>query len=507
MVDENIRITSVPDASVRLDTVAAGQPVAGEHEQSSFLSWTTWTNFMPGLAREGVLVGDNTTARTAGGGGTTTGDADEQAMLNRLKSTDQNLDQTPFEQSEPHDSRWDNLLNNPAIDRSHSDGTDGQGHQLFERGTDEVHNIEVRRGHQDGDPPANYVIDKDGKVHELIPPDKKAMGEGDDSVVIEIDDSGVTQAQAMNDLQRSSANALIAQIQADAAQAGLAPDIPDSIMRMLVAHDVPAPHAVSRHLGGGMTAAPGAGNGGMAPPQGSYERPPIPSRAPQGEVHQRVEPTNVKFDPSSIHDPAVRAIVDKVVAKNEGHPNSINWNDNGYGISVGIFQWNQKAGELPGLFKAMWDNPAAKQVMIDKFGPDVAQKLGTDESFVRRANFSPNNDLGAHLQATLNDKAVQNVEVQMAAAKVVHLQQVANSKGIHSAAAIGLYVDLVNQLGEGGAAKYINQAAAAGGGEGNKYQTLLACSSENRWRSTRNKTVDKEIKDAGLSLNDFSISA
>jgi len=523
MVDDNSRVNSAPGAPVHLDTVADVTPNSGQPDDGAHLSQSVWAAMMPGLARAGVVTAGN--LETGGGGGTaagftpggvsrnygsTDGTQSDQTQLQTLELADQALytvDQTQPEQSAPHDPRWDNLLHNPNIDRSQSDGTDGQGHQLFERSTDDVHNIEVRKGHKDGDPPANYVIDKDGKVHELIPPDKKAMGEGDDTVVIEIDDHATSQALAMNDVQRATANALISQIQADAAQAGLAPDIPSSILSMLAAHDVPSPQAVARHSAGGQMASPGGGNGGMAPSPGSYERPPIPSRAPQGDVHARVAPTNVSYDSSSIHNPAVRAIVDKVVGKNEGKPNSINWNDNGYGISVGIFQWNQKAGELPMLFKAMYEDPAAKQVMIAKFGADIAQKLGTDESFVRRANFSPNNDLGAHLQETLNDKSVQQVEVAMAGKKVVHLQEVANSKGIHSAAAIGLYVDLVNQLGEGGAAKYLNQAASASGGEGDKYQTLLASSSENKWRGKRNQTVDKEIKDAGLSMNDFTLNA
>jgi hypothetical protein len=307
------------------------------------------------------------------------------------------------------------------------------------------------------------------------------------------------------------ANELIAEIQAQAAYAGLAPDIPDDIMSMLHARTAPSPRAVPRMGPAGARTVPGFSNGGnymgpSAPEGGGFAKPPIPSRAPSGEVHAAVKAADSKFDGSSIKDSSVRKIVQDVVGKNEGHPTSINWNDNGHGISVGIFQWNQKSGELPMLLQRMAkDHP---EEFKKAFGADAENMQ--KESFIRTANISPNSRLGAEMQTALNDPVLQQTEVQLAGEKVQNCAGVAAKHGVTSEAGTAMFVDLVNQFGMGdekrGAMKYLLAAENHGGSEEQKFQTLDASSRrDSHWRADRNPKVVQEIKEANLSFQQGSM--
>lgn len=153
----------------------------------------------------------------------------------------------------------------------------------------------------------------------------------------------------------------------------------------------------------------------------------------------------------------LRNNVDKVVAligKNEGSATSINWNDAGSGISVGIQQANQKSGNLPELLRKMHDqNP---QKFEQYFGRNSDNLM--NERFVRRAHFSPRNELGRAMQAAISDPEFQRTQVTMVREHVVRAAEIAQGLGIRSTMGVALVADLTNQFGEGGALKYLRQA-------------------------------------------------
>lgn len=153
----------------------------------------------------------------------------------------------------------------------------------------------------------------------------------------------------------------------------------------------------------------------------------------------------------------LRNNVDKVVAligKNEGSATSINWNDAGSGISVGIQQCNQKTGNLPELLRKMHDqNPEKFEQYFGRYSDSLMS-----ERFVRRAHFSPRNELGRAMQAAIKDPEFQRTQVTLVREHVVRAAEIAQGLGIKSTMGVALVADLTNQFGEGGAVKYLRQA-------------------------------------------------
>lgn len=149
--------------------------------------------------------------------------------------------------------------------------------------------------------------------------------------------------------------------------------------------------------------------------------------------------------------------VDRVVSlisRNEGKANTINWNDAGHGISVGLQQSNQKVGNLPELLKAMHKENPAKFDAI--FGRNAAKML--NENFVRHAHFSRNNELGRAMQRAVNDPELQKPQLDLTREHVRRAAEMARQMGIKSTMGVALVADLTNQFGEGGAMKYLRQA-------------------------------------------------
>lgn len=149
--------------------------------------------------------------------------------------------------------------------------------------------------------------------------------------------------------------------------------------------------------------------------------------------------------------------VDKVVAligQNEGKANSINWNDNGAGISVGIQQSNQRGGNLPELLQRMHE--ANPQKFNQIFGANASRML--NENFVRNAHFSPRNDLGRAMVKAVNEPEFQRAQVTLVREHVERAAEIARGLGIKSTMGVALVADLTNQFGEGGALKYLRQA-------------------------------------------------
>lgn len=134
------------------------------------------------------------------------------------------------------------------------------------------------------------------------------------------------------------------------------------------------------------------------------------------------------------------------VSGNEGNFTSINPNDAGYGISVGIRQWNQKAGELPNLLQAMHQHNAQKFEHI--FGT-YAHKL-LDESWVRNYHMAGDHDLMNRMSTALHQKDFQHVQVNLARDFVKSSIKLAYQYGLKSELGLALVCDMVNQTGRGG---------------------------------------------------------
>lgn len=134
------------------------------------------------------------------------------------------------------------------------------------------------------------------------------------------------------------------------------------------------------------------------------------------------------------------------ISSHEGSYTSINHNDAGYGISVGIRQWNQKAGELPDLIRA-WHgrNPARfKQI----FGDYTANLL--DETWVRSYDMASDSMFMNSMKNALADKDLQRVQMEDAHRFVNHTTELAKKYGFQSEFGIALVCDMVNQMGPTG---------------------------------------------------------
>jgi hypothetical protein len=269
--------------------------------------------------------------------------------------------------------------------------------------------------------------------------------------------------------------------------------------------NIPAPRIVKRG-GGGSSAGGYGGGGGNMGGNGSFFNPGQPPASfftdnailptssgggvipPAGSDHGAggggVTPQpQQSFDFSQMGGLDMNNPIDKVVSMvsaNEGKPTSINWNDNGHGISVGLFQANQKSGELPMLLNKMHD--ANPQLFNEVFGRQANNML--NENFVRSAQFSKNNELGQMMQNAVNRPEFQKVQLDMMREKVAHASQVAGNYGIKSELGVALTADLINQLGEGGAKKHL-AAAGRHGQEDAKLRAVVASSETNQWRNGR----------------------
>lgn len=148
------------------------------------------------------------------------------------------------------------------------------------------------------------------------------------------------------------------------------------------------------------------------------------------------------------------------VDENEGSGGfvKVNWDDAGFGVSVGKFQWNQKAGGLPGLLVRFHDaNPAR---FAEIFG-EYADRL-LDENFVRyQAVFAPDNDLGQRLLNALAEPSFQEVQNQIMRERIVWAINVAREHMHLSELFVVEVADIANQIGDTGMQNALAAADAA----------------------------------------------
>lgn len=142
--------------------------------------------------------------------------------------------------------------------------------------------------------------------------------------------------------------------------------------------------------------------------------------------------------------------VDKVVlavSANEGDLTAINPDDAGSGISIGIRQWNQKAGELPDLLRG-W-HAKFPQRFAEIFQNYKDNLL--NEQWVRSANMKDDTALMGYIAVALHDPQFQQEQVDLSRAFVLSTAPLAKKYGFSSELGLALIADLVNQKGRSGA--------------------------------------------------------
>lgn len=134
------------------------------------------------------------------------------------------------------------------------------------------------------------------------------------------------------------------------------------------------------------------------------------------------------------------------ISSHEGNFTSINENDAGYGISVGIRQWNQKTGELPNLIRAWHDKHPAKFKQI--FGTYTPSLL--NEKWVRNYDMANDSQFMHAMQNALADKDLQRVQMEDAKKFVNNTTELAKKYGFQSEFGVALVCEMVNQMGANG---------------------------------------------------------
>jgi len=162
--------------------------------------------------------------------------------------------------------------------------------------------------------------------------------------------------------------------------------------------------------------------------------------------------TDFASRPFNLHDDKAVDRIARVIMRHEGAADEINWNDNRAGVSGGMFQANQKYGELPMLLKKM--QQADCYLFRNIFGQKFSHLVASQPEAVRAITFtnprkSGPNALGLALQKAIRQPQFQEVELDMLRQKVLHASYVARQYGIGSERGVALVADMINQLGEG----------------------------------------------------------
>jgi hypothetical protein len=309
----------------------------------------------------------------------------------------------------------------------------------------------------------DIIIDKNGVAH--LNPDKKQRN-ADEPLVAEVetqDTSAMESAVAADTIQKATVRDLIGYFQMQHPDAA----IPDDWLAVLShSPDLPPVRHVSSGGGGGGGFRGGEGggfSGGSGGHPGAISHH-VPREVPRGAHVGHTTTLENRLAPQLKDSLDLHKFVDRVVAavsRNEGHFTSINPNDAGYGISVGIRQWNQKAGELPTLLKAWHDKDPEKFNSI--FGANASHLL--NDSWVRHANFQSQPGLMDGMKKALADKEFQDVQVELSREFVVRGIQLGLKYGFKSELGLAHVVDIANQKGFGGAESALRAIGGAGSDE------------------------------------------
>ena len=361
-----------------------------------------------------------------------------------------------------------------------------------DRRIEEVKNVVVRKAsdRKPGDKDAHYRIKEDGTIEQLRNPDKK-LGSDDDSLIIEVDDTAGKNARAASERQKAAIRQMIGYIEGRYQAARLAPVIPDDLLAALYQEpDIPPPVVRQRsagYNGGSLTNSPISSV--PAAPAGGFEPRSVGRSTVSDATEQKVFDT---MGPSrSFETPEqFKGFLDRVVdaiGKNEGSFTTINWNDNGHGISVGKAGFNQQVGELPSLLKKCHD--ADPQRFNDIFGQYAGRML--DQGFVRGTPITKGSDLGNRMQAMLQEPKFQEVQTQMLRDKVVKAFELSQKYGHTSELFVAQVADMGNQFGWGGVESCLRKSNAANIQDERTAVQALSAAGQDRWskRSGRDQRL------------------
>jgi hypothetical protein len=208
------------------------------------------------------------------------------------------------------------------------------------------------------------------------------------------------------------------------------------------------------------------GNGSLYRPGQSkhLSEPPASARAHLGDAGGEETKFMQKVAPTE--RPQIKDFVDKLVwaiSGNEGNYTTINPNDAGAGISIGIRQWNQKSGELPELLRA-WhdDNPAKFESIFGHYSSSLLK-----EGFVRGTDFWQQPGLMDDIKKALADQEYQKVQLDLARQFVVNSVQLGYDNGFRSELALADIADVINQCGTGGFTRALRHGIKMAGSEQN----------------------------------------
>ncbi len=185
-------------------------------------------------------------------------------------------------------------------------------------------------------------------------------------------------------------------------------------------------------------------------------KPAAPQHAPERVVARSTQPARPEPGAPSCSGSWENVnMVARWVTHNEAGQASytaFNPDDAGNGISVGLMQWNQKAGKLPDLLQA-WHrkNPTKFDGMFGRYADDV---LSTP--FVKSADFT-SGTLKSGIDKALADPEFQHVQLNMRNNHIESSCEIARDYRFTSLRGRAIVADLVNQLGEGGTRRLLRQ--------------------------------------------------
>ncbi len=327
---------------------------------------------------------------------------------------------------------------------------------------------------------ADLIIDKDGNI-KLNPNNPNAGADEKTWIVYEVDNSEGEMALA----QKAAVRDLMKYFQLN--NPGVT--MPDEWVK-IEGQPVPPPRYIPKPIGGGgvgggnVIGGGGGGGGGGGIGGGGAGG----SGGGRGSVRDggggfRGDTSPVTNTDSGGKIGLTESFVDRVVtavAGNEGTFTSINPNDNGYGISVGIRQWNQKGGELPTLMKAFDGQGLSQdaQASLKKDGVDVSKLDGKfkdifgpyadkllNENWVRNADMAGDPDLMKRMETALGDKDFQAVQKALARDFVRSAAQLGYDYGLRTELGLALVADIANQKGFGGAESVLQGAGLQKNGQ------------------------------------------
>jgi hypothetical protein len=144
-----------------------------------------------------------------------------------------------------------------------------------------------------------------------------------------------------------------------------------------------------------------------------------------------------------------------LISSNEGDPSSIDWNDNGQGVSVGMFQANQRVGDLPLLLQNMTEKEQGRHALLNAFGTELTGQIEQDPEIIREMEFSPDNWLGRGLLQLAETDSFRETQISMLRTRIVKVAGIAREHGLKSRLGLALCADLANQWGRRGCKKFL----------------------------------------------------